>query len=65
LFASYKVPHPLQPYFLIKVQTDTSLTPRTLGSARASAPPHLDLVVQVDRAQITTSDKILRSSRGQ
>lgn len=27
LFAGYKVPHPLQPYFLIKVQTDGSLTP--------------------------------------
>jgi DNA-directed RNA polymerase II subunit RPB11 len=27
LFAGYKVPHPLQPYFLIKVQTDGSITP--------------------------------------
>jgi DNA-directed RNA polymerase II subunit RPB11 len=27
LFAGYKVPHPLQPYFLIKVQTDGSVTP--------------------------------------
>ncbi|KAH9836328.1 DNA-directed RNA polymerase [Rhodofomes roseus] len=27
LFAGYKVPHPLQPYFLIKIQTDGSMTP--------------------------------------
>ncbi|VDC01463.1 unnamed protein product [Peniophora sp. CBMAI 1063] len=26
-FAGYKVPHPLHPYFLIKLQTDGSLTP--------------------------------------
>jgi DNA-directed RNA polymerase II subunit RPB11 len=28
LFAGYKVPHPLHPYFLLKVQTDGSITPR-------------------------------------
>ncbi|EIW78371.1 RBP11-like subunits of RNA polymerase, partial [Coniophora puteana RWD-64-598 SS2] len=28
LFAGYKVPHPLQPYFLLKIQTDGSLTPQ-------------------------------------
>jgi DNA-directed RNA polymerase II subunit RPB11 len=27
LFAGYKVPHPLQPYFLIKIQTDGTITP--------------------------------------
>jgi len=27
LFAGYKVPHPLQPHFLIKIQTDGSITP--------------------------------------
>jgi len=27
LFAGYKVPHPLHPYFLIKVQTDGSVEP--------------------------------------
>lgn len=27
LFCGYKVPHPLHPYFLIKVQTDGSVTP--------------------------------------
>ncbi len=27
LFAGYKVPHPLQPYFLIKIQTDGSIAP--------------------------------------
>lgn len=27
LFAGYKVPHPLHPYFLIKIQTDGSITP--------------------------------------
>ena len=27
LFAGYKVPHPLQPYFLLKIQTDGTLTP--------------------------------------
>ncbi|KAH9933060.1 DNA-directed RNA polymerase [Fomitopsis serialis] len=30
LFAGYKVPHPLQPYFLIKIQTDGSMTPSAL-----------------------------------
>ncbi|KAF7304723.1 RNA-pol-L-2 domain-containing protein [Mycena kentingensis (nom. inval.)] len=27
LFAGYKVPHPLNPYFQLKVQTDGSITP--------------------------------------
>ncbi|KIO31402.1 hypothetical protein M407DRAFT_133341 [Tulasnella calospora MUT 4182] len=27
LFAGYKVPHPLEPYFLLKVQTDGSVSP--------------------------------------
>ncbi|KDQ13365.1 hypothetical protein BOTBODRAFT_33684 [Botryobasidium botryosum FD-172 SS1] len=27
LFAGYKVPHPLEPYFLLKIQTDGSRTP--------------------------------------
>lgn len=27
LFAGYKVPHPLQPHFLIKIQTDGTITP--------------------------------------
>jgi len=27
LFAGYKVPHPLHPYFIIKLQTDGSITP--------------------------------------
>jgi DNA-directed RNA polymerase II subunit RPB11 len=27
IFAGYKVPHPLEPYFLLKVQTNGSLTP--------------------------------------
>jgi DNA-directed RNA polymerase II subunit RPB11 len=27
-FAGYKVPHPLHPYFLVKVQTDGSITPQ-------------------------------------
>ncbi|KAI0822953.1 RBP11-like subunits of RNA polymerase [Trametes gibbosa] len=27
LFAGYKVPHPLHPYFLLKIQTDGSATP--------------------------------------
>ena len=30
LFAGYKVPHPLQPYFLIKIQTDGTITPTAL-----------------------------------
>ena len=30
LFAGYKVPHPLQPYFLIKIQTDGTITPAAL-----------------------------------
>ncbi|GLB42261.1 putative RNA polymerase Rpb3/Rpb11 dimerisation domain [Lyophyllum shimeji] len=28
LFAGYKVPHPLHPYFLIKIQTDGTATPQ-------------------------------------
>jgi DNA-directed RNA polymerase II subunit RPB11 len=28
LFAGYKVPHPLHPYFTIKIQTDGSVTPQ-------------------------------------
>jgi DNA-directed RNA polymerase II subunit RPB11 len=27
LFAGYKVPHPLRPYFIIKIQTDGTITP--------------------------------------
>jgi DNA-directed RNA polymerase II subunit RPB11 len=27
LFAGYKAPHPLHPYFLLKLQTDGTLTP--------------------------------------
>jgi len=30
LFAGYQVPHPLHPYFLIKIQTDGSITPQAL-----------------------------------
>ena len=30
LFAGYKVPHPLHPYFLIKVQTDGTVAPAVL-----------------------------------
>ncbi|XP_006463461.1 hypothetical protein AGABI2DRAFT_194279 [Agaricus bisporus var. bisporus H97] len=30
LFAGYKVPHPLHPYFLIKIQTDGTITPQEL-----------------------------------
>ncbi|KAG5652084.1 hypothetical protein H0H81_006347 [Sphagnurus paluster] len=28
LFAGYKVPHPLHPYFIIKIQTDGTVTPQ-------------------------------------
>lgn len=28
IFAGYKVPHPLEPYFILKVQTDGSITPQ-------------------------------------
>jgi DNA-directed RNA polymerase II subunit RPB11 len=27
VFAGYKVPHPLHPYFLVKIQTDGTITP--------------------------------------
>ncbi|KAJ7158307.1 DNA-directed RNA polymerase [Mycena crocata] len=30
LFAGYKVPHPLHPYFLIKIQTDGTVTPQVV-----------------------------------
>jgi DNA-directed RNA polymerase II subunit RPB11 len=29
LFAGYKVPHPLHPYFILKIQTDGSITPQS------------------------------------
>jgi len=28
IFAGYKVPHPLHPYFIIKLQTDGTITPQ-------------------------------------
>ncbi|KAF8315004.1 RBP11-like subunits of RNA polymerase [Clavulina sp. PMI_390] len=28
IFAGYKVPHPLEPHFILKVQTDGSITPQ-------------------------------------
>lgn len=30
LFAGYKVPHPLEPYFIIKLQTDGTITPQDI-----------------------------------
>jgi len=30
LFAGYKVPHPLEPYFLLKIQTDGTVTPQVI-----------------------------------
>ncbi|KAH7925076.1 RBP11-like subunits of RNA polymerase [Leucogyrophana mollusca] len=30
LFAGYKVPHPLHPYFLLKIQTDGTATPQAV-----------------------------------
>ncbi|TFK73452.1 RBP11-like subunits of RNA polymerase [Pluteus cervinus] len=30
LFAGYKVPHPLEPYFVIKIQTDGTITPQAI-----------------------------------
>ncbi|KJA25624.1 hypothetical protein HYPSUDRAFT_37660 [Hypholoma sublateritium FD-334 SS-4] len=30
LFAGYKVPHPLHPYFIIKIQTDGTITPQEI-----------------------------------
>lgn len=30
LFAGYKVPHPSYPYFIIKIQTDGTITPQDL-----------------------------------
>ncbi|KAF8888630.1 DNA-directed RNA polymerase, partial [Infundibulicybe gibba] len=30
LFAGYKVPHPLHPHFLIKIQTDGTITPQAI-----------------------------------
>lgn len=30
LFAGYKVPHPLHPYFLLKIQTDGTITPTAI-----------------------------------
>lgn len=30
LFAGYKVPHPLHPYFQIKIQTDGTVTPQAI-----------------------------------
>jgi DNA-directed RNA polymerase II subunit RPB11 len=36
LFAGYKVPHPLHPYFLLKVQTDGSLTAQAAVESAAA-----------------------------
>jgi DNA-directed RNA polymerase II subunit RPB11 len=36
LFAGYKTPHPLHPYFLLKIQTDGSLAPAAALEAAAS-----------------------------
>ncbi len=36
LFAGYKTPHPLHPYFLLKIQTDGSLPPAAALEAAAS-----------------------------
>ncbi|KAJ7753309.1 DNA-directed RNA polymerase [Mycena maculata] len=33
LFAGYKVPHPLHPYFLLKIQTDGTTTPQAVFEA--------------------------------
>lgn len=30
LFAGYKVPHPLHPHFLLKIQTDGTITPQAV-----------------------------------
>jgi DNA-directed RNA polymerase II subunit RPB11 len=30
LFAGYKVPHPLHPVFIIKIQTDGTITPQAI-----------------------------------
>ncbi|KAJ6595790.1 DNA-directed RNA polymerase [Mycena vulgaris] len=37
LFAGYKVPHPLHPYFLLKIQTDGSATPQALLEAACTS----------------------------
>ncbi|KAJ2922298.1 hypothetical protein H1R20_g14803, partial [Candolleomyces eurysporus] len=36
LFAGYKVPHPLHPYFQIKIQTDGTITPQDALEQAAS-----------------------------
>ncbi|KAJ7185729.1 DNA-directed RNA polymerase [Mycena filopes] len=36
LFAGYKTPHPLHPHFLLKIQTDGSITPAAALEAAAS-----------------------------
>ncbi|KAJ7778160.1 DNA-directed RNA polymerase [Mycena metata] len=36
LFAGYKTPHPLHPHFLLKIQTDGSMTPAAALEAAAS-----------------------------
>jgi len=36
LFAGYKTPHPLHPYFLLKIQTDGSMPPAAALEAAAS-----------------------------
>jgi len=36
LFAGYKTPHPLHPYFLLKIQTDGTIAPAAALEAAAS-----------------------------
>jgi len=48
LFAGYKVPHPLEPYFVIKVQTNGSVSPKVAVQAACSA-----LIATINQLQTT------------
>ncbi|KAL1758920.1 DNA-directed RNA polymerase [Schizophyllum commune] len=51
LFAGYKVPHPLEPYFLLRIQTDGTITPEI---ALEQACTQLLAVISVLKAKFET-----------
>ncbi|TFK26120.1 DNA-directed RNA polymerase II [Coprinopsis marcescibilis] len=56
-FAGYKVPHPLQPYFLVKVQTDGSITPQAAVEAACNKLiATVEVVAQKFKREFTYKD---------
>jgi DNA-directed RNA polymerase II subunit RPB11 len=65
LFAGYKVPHPLHPYFLIKLQTDGSETPvKILGQACTKLIGDLSSLEQKFQREFSFKDARVDGSTG-